>query len=112
MPANKRLFSYDPESKVTTWWHDNDENDEIVLEKEQDVTEILEANKASYDSYSGPSDKWGDWHQVARLPITLYFELQRTGKLYDKAYMTRMINSTEWRQYRTRPGRVDVRLEK
>jgi hypothetical protein len=108
----RRLFSHDPISKITTWWNDNDENDEIILHKEQDITELLEGNKLEYDTYSGPSHKWGDWAQVARLPITLYNELRQSGKLFDKAYMTRMLNSTEWRMYRTRPGRVDVRLEK
>lgn len=108
----KRLFSHDPDSKITTWWHDNDENDEIILHKEQDETYILELNKAEYDSYSGPQSHWGDWSQVARFPMILYNQLQRTGQLYDKAYMTRMLNSTEWRKYRTRPGRVSIRLEK
>jgi hypothetical protein len=112
MHHTKRLFSHDPVSKITTWWHDNDENDEVILHKEQDITELLEDNKASFDSYSGPDAKWGDWAQVARLPTILHAELAASGKLYDKAYMTRMLNSTEWRQYRTRPGRVDIRLEK
>lgn len=112
MHHTKRLFSHDPDSKITTWWHSNDENDEVILEKEQDYTDLIAGNKAEYDMYSGPTDKWGDWSHVARIPMILHNELQRTGKLYDRAYMTRMLNSREWRCWRTRPGRVDVRLEK
>lgn len=108
----KRLFSHDPVSHVTKWWHDNDLNDECVLETVQDSTELMEENAAIYSTYNGPKDKWGDITRVARIPNTEYFRLMQEGKLYDRKYMTTLLNSSEYRKYRTRPGRVDIRIEK
>lgn len=109
----RRLFSHDPDAGITNWWNDDDgETDKVVMHTEQDVSGILEANKAAYGLYNGPKDKWGEWERVASIPLSLYVKLQAEGKLHDKAYITRMLNDSEYRHLRTRPGRVDIRLEK
>jgi hypothetical protein len=107
----RRLFSSDPESGITKWWNDSEESDEIVMHTEQDVTSIMEANKAAYSLYNGPKDKWGEWERVASIPLSMYMKLKSEGKLQDKAYITRMLNDMEYRHLRTRPGKVDIRLE-
>jgi hypothetical protein len=108
----RRLFSRDVESGITKWWNDDDgESDKVVMHTEQDVTSILEANKAAYGLYNGPKDKWGEWERIASIPLSMYVKLKSEGKLQDKAYITRMLNDSEFRSLRTRPGKVDIRLE-
>jgi len=44
----KRLFGHDPLTGVTEYWHVTDKG-EYVIEKIQDVTSIVEANKRQYN---------------------------------------------------------------
>jgi argonaute-like protein implicated in RNA metabolism and viral defense len=107
----RRLFSSDPESGITRWWNDDDESDKVVMHTQQDITHIVEANKAAYAMYDGPKDKWGDWTRVASIPLSMYMKLKAEGKLHDSKYISRMLNDSENRHLRTRPGKLDLRLE-
>jgi hypothetical protein len=107
----RRLFSHDPEAGITKWWNDEDDSDKVVMHTEQDVEHVLEANKATYALYDGPKDRWGEWTRVASIPLSLYWKLKTEGKLQDAKYITRMLNDSEWRSLRTRPGKLDLRLE-
>lgn len=77
----------------------------------QDVEGIIEDNKAAYSMYDGPKDRWGDWTRVASIPLTMFMKLKQEGKLQDSKYITRLLNDSENRHLRTRPGRLDLRLE-
>jgi len=44
----KRLFGHDPLTGITQYWHVTDKG-EYVIETQQDVTSIAEANKRQYN---------------------------------------------------------------
>ena len=69
MSDGKRLFDYDPDTKTTTWFIPTD--DGFQLYTEQDVSDIIEANKAKQsagaDYYKRKSSE-GEYWRVASIP--------------------------------------------
>jgi len=43
---HKRLFSENKDQGITRYWHENAETGDVTIETEQDVTAVIEANKA------------------------------------------------------------------
>ena len=74
-----------------------------TLRKEQDVTGIVEMNKADFND--APA-RWGDGKRVASIPMAIYWELKRTGVADDQAALRRWLNDPDNRHFRTRPGVV------
>jgi hypothetical protein len=108
---DRRLLSYDPASKISQYLTYNDActgsdtDDTFTIETYQDVSALVEYNKKNFNQV-GSLDRWGEGKIVARIPLTLYYQLKREGKLDDQAYMSRWLNSPDNRFFRTRPGRV------
>ena len=101
----KRLFDYDPTTGIQEIFHWNDDGT-YTIETRQDLEPTIEANKQSFNSYSGPSDKWGDMHKVASIPLVILQEWMTSGKIRDAAYIKRFLNDPDNAVFRTRPGRV------
>lgn len=82
----------------------------LIIRTTQDVTDIVEQNKAQYNAGS-IHDKWGDLTKVASLPFTIIDTLNRKGIMRGFAVINEkefraFLNDPENRFFRTRPGRV------
>ena len=102
---DNKIFDVNPELGITRTWHYNDETDEATIQTQQDVTAIVEENKNEFNQVDERA-KWGEFSRVASIPLSLYYELKKDGKLEDQAYMKRWLNDPENRHFRTRPGEV------
>ena len=82
----------------------------LVVETIQDVTSIVEANKAEYNALDYGA-RWGDFTKVASIPMTVVDDLNKKGimkgfAVRDEAAFKRWLNDPENRFFRTRPGMV------
>lgn len=102
----KRLLDHDPLRGVTEIFHFDAASDTFSIEAVQDVEPIIEANKASFNSFSSGRDRWGDQQRVAHIPHVVLEQLMREGKLWDQDYMKRWLNDPDNAVFRTRPGVV------
>lgn len=102
---SKKLFDYDPETGTTKWWHYDADRDEAKIETVFEVGDIIEANKAQFNS-TDERAKWGEWSRVASIPMALFYRLKQQGILDDQAAIKRWLNDPDNRLFRTRPGRV------
>lgn len=98
-----RVFSRDAFTGITTYWIYDDSADTAVLRKEQDVSGIVEMNRADFND--APA-RWGDGQRVASIPMTVYWALKRSGVADDQAALRRWLNDPDNRFFRTRPGAV------
>lgn len=100
-----RLIDYDPLTGTSALFHPSVDGKTWTLEHQQDVTDIVEANKrefAAHDRARFP----GTWHKVAAIPLSILFEWKREGKDRDAAFITKWLNDPDNRFFRTRPGKV------
>jgi hypothetical protein len=100
----KRIISDDSNSTgiVTSFDYDADK-DEAIIHKEQDVTAIIEANKAEFNS---APERWGEWTKVGSIPLSVYYELERQGITQDQKAMAKWLNDPDNLYFRTRPGTI------
>jgi hypothetical protein len=96
-----RILSHDADTQKSDIWHS--QGDDAVVETQQDVTAIIEANKIDYNAQSGFR---GDFHHVARIPLFIYEELQRKGIADDPDALKRWLDDPANRMFRTHPGRL------
>jgi hypothetical protein len=112
-----------------TWSHyDADGKASITVETVQDVAPILDANKRQYND--APS-KWGDFAKVASIPTVVientakgcaalwgisvreaYSEIVASKTDRARQVWRELLNSREFRYFRTRPGYVPVKAQK
>lgn len=108
-----RLFSRDEGTGITRWFHYDHTTDDVTIETVQDVTGIVEGNKAEYASIDERA-RWKDGlgNRVATIPLSVLSDLQRKGiynhgtGVADQKAMTRWLNDPDNRFFRTRPGRI------
>jgi hypothetical protein len=100
---SKRLINDDAFTGVKTYFNYDADKDEAVISKEQDVSAIIEANKAEFNA--APA-RWGEWTKVGSIPISVYYELERQGILNDQKAMAKWLNDPDNRAFRTRPGTI------
>ena len=96
----KRLFSKDEQTGITKYWHVK-ANGEYVVETQQDVSAIVEANKREYNET--PS-KYRDVNKVASIPLSVYYELKRKGIADDPKALKKWLNDRDNQVFRTRAG--------
>jgi hypothetical protein len=108
----KKVLSVDPLTKtVDTVTADGEGG--IVVTTSQDVSEILESNKAQYNQ----TDERARWsgevfgNKIASIPLAVFQELNQKGicrgfAVIDKKRFKDWLNDPEQRHFRTRPGRV------
>lgn len=98
-----KVFDVDPLSGITSYWHYDDATDTALIEKRQDVSDILDANKAEFNADHG---RYGEWTKVASIPLSVYYDLKAKGIVDDPVAMKRWLNDADNRFFRTRPGTV------
>lgn len=98
-----KVFDVDPLSGITSYWHYDDATDTALIEKRQDVSDILDANKAEFNADHG---RYGEWAKVASIPLSVYYDLKAKGIVDDPVAMKRWLNDADNRFFRTRPGTV------
>jgi len=99
-----RPLSIDPFTGQRQTWHYDATDDSVTVATEQDVTAIVEANKAA--AASAPSRYGGEMHRVASIPMSVYWELKEKGILRDQKALRKWLNDPDNRVFRTRFGRV------
>ena len=100
--GQKRLFGRDPLTGITQYWHVK-ENGEYVIETQQDVSAIAEANKRQYND---TPDRHGDVNKVASIPLNVYYDLKRRGIADDPVAFKKWLNDRDNKVFRTRAGRL------
>lgn len=99
----KRLISADNETGIKTYLDYDGTDDDAVIVKEQDVTDIVESNRAAFDS---APKRWGDMTHVGRIPMTVYMELKAKGILDDQQELVKWLNDPANGMWRVRPGTI------
>jgi len=72
----------------------------------QDVEDVAESNKQSFNQVDERANWQGDMHKVASIPMAIFYDLKRKGILDDPAAMKKWLNDSDNRVFRTRPGTV------
>lgn len=88
---------------IVTKFHYDADKDEAIIQKTQDVSGIIEANKQQFNS---APERWGEWTKVGSIPLSVYYELERQGITKDQEAMKKWLNDPDNRYFRTRPGTV------
>ena len=99
-----RIFDTDPLTGITRYWHVKSDG-EFVIETQQQVSGIAEANKRSFAD-TDTKAKYGDMAKVASIPLNVYYELKRQGIVDDPKAMKKWLNDPDNRVFRTRGGTV------
>jgi hypothetical protein len=72
---------------------------------QQRVDPILEHNKAELNDNAGK--RWGEGRIAARVPLDVYFDkIVPAKKAGDQKYIKKMLNDSDYRDFRTFPGRL------
>ena len=100
----RRIFDTDPLTGITRYWHVKSDG-EFVIETQQQVSGIAEANKRSFAD-TDTKAKYGDMAKVASIPLNVYYELKRQGIVDDPKAMKKWLNDPDNRVFRTRGGPV------
>jgi len=103
--TEKKLFDKDDALGITRIWHYDADTDKATIETRQDVSKIIEENKQEYAQIDERA-RWGEWTKVASIPLSIYFQLKREGKLDDQEYMKKWLNDRDNQYFRTRSGEV------
>ena len=93
---------------IQTIYHYNHTDDQLVVERVQDVAAIIEANKkAANDAPTGWAHS--DFHHVASIPFVLVEKLkneQGIDLLHDDAALKRFLNDPDNAFLRTKRGKI------
>lgn len=108
-----RELDYDPITKTRRTFHwDRDGN--YVIDTQQDVTDVLEQNKALH-AMTDERARWTDRGAgtlVGSIPMSVYFDLQKRGvidaegNVHDDKPLLKWLQDPENKHFRTRPGRL------
>ena len=91
-----------------TNFHDLD--GKYFIETKQDISGILESNKAQYNAIDEKA-KWGEFTKIASLPNVVIDDLNAKGIMRGYAVMDEkrfraFLNDPDNRFFRTRPGQI------
>lgn len=105
----KKILTADHDIQQVSVAHADGEGG-LIIETSQNVTDVIEENKAQYNS-TDERARWGEWTKVASIPLALFQELNEKGicrgfMVIDQKRMKAWLNDPENRYFRTRPGRI------
>lgn len=101
------LLDYDPLIKRKRNFHILEGGDDYAVESQFDVTDIIEQNKALYNSVDERARHRSEvFNRVASLPLAVYVDLQNRGILDDEKAFRKWLDDPENRHFRTRPGKL------
>ncbi len=107
---DSEALSHDPLTGTTEIFHfeegvSKSDGDTIVHQVVQDVTDIVEDNKARFAD-TDERARYGEMSRVASIPMAIYMDLRRRGVLDDQEALRAWLNNPDNRVFRTRPGRL------
>lgn len=90
-----------------------DVGDKLIVKQSQDISAIIEANKADYNE-TDANTKWGEGqlsNRVARIPLAVFQDLEKLGitrgfTVIDQKRFKEWLNNPDNQVFRTRAGRV------
>ena len=100
-----KLFDTVPEFGIKRIWHYDESNDTATIEEIQDHTNIVEANKADFNSIDERA-RYGEFTKVASIPLVILQELKIKGILDDQTAFKKWLDDPDQRFFRTRPGKL------
>ena len=95
----------DPEAGKTELHHYDEATGLAYIEQVQDVTALVEENRALYNCADGVP-QFGDGKRIASIPMVIWNDLERQGITKDKKAFRRWLNDPDNRAFRTLPGVV------
>ena len=104
-----RLLDHDKDSGISEFYHFDDSDGSFTIETVQDVTDIIELNKARSNAATG---RYGDLTLVASYPLTILMELVKQNILdtnfnvTDQKKYKRWLNDPSNSVWRTKRGKV------
>jgi hypothetical protein len=100
-----RVLTSDPITKTVTLWHDDGEGG-ATIETRQDVSDIMEFNRARHNSFDQRAGWKGDMHWVGKIPGFIYAQLAKDGILFDQRALRKWLMDPVNRAWLTRPGKL------
>ena len=100
-----RHFDYDPLTATRRIMHFDPETERGIMEAQQDVTGIVELNKAEFNA-TDERTRYTDMTRVARIPMGILMELHRKGIAQDQERFAKWLDDPDNKVFRTRPGRM------
>ena len=101
----KILISQNDAIGQRQYWHEDDEGN-VTIQTQQDITAVVEANKATFNQVDERAGWKGEMHRVASIPMSVFYDLKSKGIIDDPIALKKWLNSGENAVFRTRPGRV------
>lgn len=102
---NSRIVSENKAIGQKQVWHDH-EDGSVTIQTVQNVEDVAEENKQTFNQFDERANWKGDMHRVASIPMSIFYDLQRKGILNDPVAMKKWLNDPDNRVFRTRPGQV------
>lgn len=99
-----RLLDFDSLTNARDIFHYDHTDDTFVVKNIQDVTAIVEANKAEYNQ-TDEHARWGEFRRVASIPMNIFMELQKKIR-GDNAALLKWLDDRDQSAFRTRPGKL------
>ena len=98
------LFDHDFKLKRTVWVRPNPDGSQ-TFRTDYAVDDTIEANR---DMRNAAEKGWmGDWHKVASIPLNVFHDrLAEASRQGDDAYISRFLNDSDNRAWRTKEGLV------
>lgn len=101
-----RPWSWNPVQRILKRFEYEDADDTFVIETKQDVTSIIELNKAQYNQ-TEKATPWANMqNKVASIPMSIYAELVQKGIAQDDDALKAWLDDPSNRVWRVRPGRL------
>jgi hypothetical protein len=100
------LLEFDPVMGIRRGFTYNHADESFIIDTQQEVTSIIEDNKALSNMIDERANWKGDFHRVASIPMVKYMELVQKGIAHDNKAILRWLDEPEQRYLKTRPGRL------
>lgn len=105
--GGSEVIDFDPLTRISTTLHPSEDGNYLTIESSQDVDAIIEQNKLLYNLYDQRAPFKGDGlHRVAQMDMLTFLKMQQEGQLDDQKAISRWLNDSDNKGWRTRPGRI------
>ena len=104
------VLTSDPVTRTTTRMHYSESDDSAVIEYTQDIGDLIDANKAIYNTFRGRWERHGEYADAyARIPTIVWGKLLAEGIALDDERLAAWMDDDANRAWRLRPGHVGKR---
>lgn len=104
--SKRVLFEDDKEIGRKVWLIFNDHGEVIGAHVEQNIDQIIEANRQAEIASHG--QKFGDYNRIASVPLTSFEKLGLGDAIdhQDNRYIKKVLNDSDYSGFRTSRGKV------